>query len=62
MIRSDIIHGEYDEEADQDDIDRMAGHIDKDPNMSGNQKNKLKEVIGLENNVKHGPWGKSFFK
>lgn len=60
-LADEIKNGEYDEVADEEDKAEMAGWIDNDKSMNGNQKNKLKEVLGLKNNIKHGPWGKRFF-
>jgi hypothetical protein len=57
-IRSDIVSGVYDEKADDEDITRMSNVINSDENMTGNQKEKLKKVIGLKDNVTNGPWGK----
>lgn len=60
-IRKDVVGGEYDEEADDQDRATMCAFIDNDERMTGKQKNKLKEAVGLKNNVKHGPWGKKYF-
>ena len=61
-MEDDIKNGEYDEKPDAEDRAEMASWIDKDKSMNAHQKNKMKDMFKLNNNVKHGPFGKNYFQ